>query len=126
MSPSPIFDGARYDGPFCAGEHTARFLRLSGKRRISFIYQSGALRAEISRKPSAWSVTYYDGQERLTDSSWRNMAYMKDRDSGKTYMTEQLAIDVDELIYGMGERFTPFVRNGQTVEMWNEGRRNRQ
>ena len=33
---------------------------------------------------------------------------------------EALAIDVDESIYGLGERFTPFVKNGQVVEMWNE------
>ena len=113
------FDGARYDGPFVPVS-TQPVSPVIREEENKLIYQSGALRAEISRKPSAWSVTYYDGQERLTDSSWRNMAYMKDRNSGKTYMTEQLAIDVDELIYGMGERFTPFVRNGQTVEMWNE------
>ena len=113
------FDGARYDGPFVpvSRQPVSPVIR---EEENKLIYQSGALRAEISREPSAWSVTYYEGQERLTDSSWRNMAYMKDRDSKKTYMTEQLAIDVDELIYGMGERFTPFVRNGQTVEMWNE------
>lgn len=35
-------------------------------------------------------------------------------------MLEQMAIDVDEYIYGLGERFTPFVRNGQSVDMWNE------
>ncbi len=23
-------------------------------------------------------------------------------------------------VYGLGERFTPFVRNGQTVDIWNE------
>ena len=113
------FDGTRYDGPFVPVS-TQPVSPVIREEEDKLIYQSGALRAEISRKPSAWSVTYYEGQERLTDSSWRNMAYMKDRDSKKTYMTEQLAIDVDELIYGMGERFTPFVRNGQTVEMWNE------
>ena len=29
-------------------------------------------------------------------------------------------LDVDEYVYGLGERFTPFVKNGQVVEMWNE------
>ena len=48
------------------------------------------------------------------------MAHMTNRDTGKTYMVEQLAIDVDECIYGLGERYTPFVKNGQVVEMWNE------
>ena len=45
---------------------------------------------------------------------------MHNRETGKNYMVEQLLIDVDEYVYGLGERFTPFVKNGQTVEMWNE------
>lgn len=113
------FDGARYDGPFVPvnRQPASPMIRQEEEK---LIYQSGTLRAEISRNPSAWSVAYYDGKKRLTDSSWHNMAYMKERNSGNVYMTEQLAIDVGELIYGLGERFTPFVRNGQTVEMWNE------
>ena len=27
--------------------------------------------------------------------------------------------DIGECIYGFGEKFTPFVKNGQTVETWN-------
>ena len=34
-------------------------------------------------------------------------------------MREQLTLSVGEAIYGMGERFTPFVKNGQSVEIWN-------
>ena len=41
-------------------------------------------------------------------------------DTGKNYTVEQLSLDIGELVYGMGERFTPFVKNGQTVEIWNE------
>ena len=36
------------------------------------------------------------------------------------FMRGQLQVDVGEKLYGMGERFTPFVRNGQVVDMWNE------
>lgn len=36
-----------------------------------------------------------------------------------TYLHEQLGLDVGETIYGLGERFTPFVKNGQTVDIWN-------
>lgn len=59
-------------------------------------------------------------ERELTETSWRNMAYMKNSDTGRNYMVEQLALDVDEYIYGLGERFTPFVKNGQVVDMWNE------
>ena len=36
-----------------------------------------------------------------------------------TYIHEQLQLDVGETIYGLGERFTPFVKNGQVVDIWN-------
>ena len=29
-------------------------------------------------------------------------------------------MDIGEKVYGLGERFTPFVKNGQVVDMWNE------
>jgi len=38
----------------------------------------------------------------------------------KHYMREMLNLDVDTKIYGFGERFTPFVKNGQTVDIINK------
>ena len=35
------------------------------------------------------------------------------------YIREQLSLDVGECLYGFGEKFTPFVKNGQTVDIWN-------
>jgi alpha-D-xyloside xylohydrolase len=35
------------------------------------------------------------------------------------YLHEQLALGVGELVYGLGERFGPVVKNGQSVETWN-------
>ena len=32
---------------------------------------------------------------------------------------EQLTLDVGECVYGFGEKFTTFVKNGQNVENWN-------
>ncbi len=37
-----------------------------------------------------------------------------------TFMRARLEVDLDEKIYGLGERFTPFVKNGQVVDIWNE------
>lgn len=36
------------------------------------------------------------------------------------YMMQELSISPGECIYGLGERFTAFVKNGQTVDIWNE------
>lgn len=64
----------------------------------------------------------------LTSSGRKDLAYVKTDWKGlaydhgseqDTYMREQLGIDVSEYIYGFGERFTPWIKNGQTVEIWN-------
>ena len=88
------------------------------------IFRSGSLCAKISKKPDTWDLGYYhvneDGTEvELTNSGWRNACCMQ-RNDGVNFMHEQLQLGVGEYVYGLGERFTPFVKNGQTVDMWNE------
>lgn len=113
------FAGALYQGPFVAVNETNPYIEITEDDN-EIVYQSGALRAVVNKQPSSWSIIFYDGDRRLTDTGFRNMAHMNNRNNGKTYMVEQLALDVDEYIYGLGERFTPFVKNGQVVDMWNE------
>lgn len=89
------------------------------------IVRSGSLRLEMSKKTA--SMKYYRGEELITDSEGRDLAYMKtdwkglayDKGPEDAYMRSQLSIDVGELIYGLGERFTAFVKNGQSVDIWN-------
>jgi alpha-D-xyloside xylohydrolase len=59
----------------------------------------------------------YDGKL-LTQSDYRQAAYLTTPDG--PYFRERLDLGVDEYIYGLGERFTPFVKNGQCVDIWNE------
>jgi alpha-D-xyloside xylohydrolase len=35
------------------------------------------------------------------------------------YLHAQLSLGVGELVYGLGERFGPLIKNGQTVDIWN-------
>ncbi len=79
--------------------------------------ESGSIKARIDK--NSYNIDYYRGDERLTGSGFRHLAYIKHQ-SGQTYMREQLDLDVGECVYGLGERFTPFVKNGQTVDIWNE------
>ncbi|MDP4088278.1 MAG: alpha-xylosidase [Bacillota bacterium] len=81
-------------------------------------FTSGSLSVRIN-KQNGWSMDFYKGEERLTSSGSRNMAYVKTGEDGN-FMREQLGLSVGEMIYGLGERFTPFIKNGQTVEIWNE------
>lgn len=91
------------------------------------ILYSGKLRLEINKKN--WKMVYYRDNERITDSGWRDLAYVKadwrglaydDGGYEDTYMRERLSLSVGELIYGLGEKFSPFVKNGQSVDIWNE------
>ena len=93
----------------------------------TLVIQSGSLSLEIDK--TNWSMTYKRDGEILTSSkksdlaliktNWTGMAYDKGDDKD-TYTRQQLGLSVNENIYGLGERFTPFVKNGQTVDIWNE------
>lgn len=78
---------------------------------------SGKLSARVSTGAD-WRLDFLDGTRPVTGSGWRGMGFMNTPD-GKYAMAE-LNLGVGEVVYGLGERFTPFVKNGQVVEMWNE------
>jgi alpha-D-xyloside xylohydrolase len=40
--------------------------------------------------------------------------------NGETYLRERLSLAPGENVYGLGERFGPFVKNGQSMDIWNE------
>lgn len=87
-----------------------------------------------------WNVRFtYDGKL-LTGGGWRATSYIQENayaaenrartamddtfwslpaQKENAYVREQLTLSVGEYIYGFGEKFTPFVKNGQTVETWN-------
>ena len=113
------FEGAAYHGPFAEARQTNPQVQIE-ETDTELIYRSGRTSAVIDKRPASWGIRFMDGDRELTETGYRNMAYMQNRDTGRNYMTEQLALDVGESVYGFGERFTPFVKNGQVVEMWNE------
>ncbi len=88
--------------------------------------KSGSLTLVITKKQ--WSMTYLRNDEVITRSTGRDLALMKTDwkglaydpgDHNETYIRQMLSLSVGELVYGMGERFTPFVKNGQSVDIWN-------
>jgi len=77
--------------------------------------RSGRLTAKV-RMPEWGLEFFYDGR-RLTGTGAKGAGYV--RDNGKPYFRELLDLGVGEYIYGLGERFTPFLKNGQVVDIWN-------
>lgn len=113
------FEGTAYHGPFAeVKEESPEVLIEESEDFIA--YQTGKTKAVIDKRPNSWGIRFLDGDRELTNTGFRNMAHILNHETGKVYTVEALAIDVDEYIYGLGERFTPFVKNGQIVEMWNE------
>ncbi|MDE5590295.1 MAG: alpha-xylosidase [Acetatifactor sp.] len=90
------------------------------------IVKNGSLRVEVRKSDGA--ITFFRGSEKLTSSGAKDLAYMKtdwkgdayNRRQDDAYMREQLSLGVGELIYGLGERFGAFVKNGQSIDIWNE------
>jgi alpha-D-xyloside xylohydrolase len=80
--------------------------------------RSGRTSVRVGKR-GGWNVEFFDGERRLTGSGPKHLAYILD-DGGKPFFREQLDLSVGESIYGLGERFTPLVRNGQVVDLWNE------
>jgi alpha-D-xyloside xylohydrolase len=81
------------------------------------ILTSGKLSVRIN-KGTDWLVEYLAEDRVITSSGWRAMGFV-DTPDGR-YIHEQLSVGVGECVYGLGERFTAFVKNGQVVDMWNE------
>ncbi len=70
-------------------------------------------------KGDEWRIDFLNDERLLTHSGWRGMGYVDVEENGR-FIHEQLNLSVGENVYGLGERFTPFVKNGQVVDMWNE------
>jgi alpha-D-xyloside xylohydrolase len=81
------------------------------------ILTSGNLSVRVE-KAGDWKIEFKKGNKVVTHSGWRGMGIVDAE--GKRYLHQQLALGVGECVYGLGERFTAFVKNGQVVDIWND------
>ncbi|KAJ6257908.1 Alpha-glucosidase [Drechslerella dactyloides] len=95
---------------------------------------TGPLTLAVNTAPNALSFDYTAAPtgKRLTGHSFRSIAFVSDATTAKhhhadsiyaqknTYLLLELDLAVHEKIYGLGERFGPFVKNGQAIDIWNE------
>lgn len=108
LKKGPFFEVARAKGLKSRIERTEDAVSLT----------SGRISVRVKTR-DGWGIDYlYDGK-RLTGSGRKHAGYIISTGGGR-YMREQLSLAVGECVYGLGERFTPLVRNGQVVDIWNE------
>lgn len=128
--------GGRWHGGFAlpgAGGGTASVSLSEG----GGVVDAGSLVARIA--PGApWDLAFEVDGRRVTGSGHKAQGYVQLADGAQvdagivsnarqgggspaasSYVHEQLDLGVGEHIYGLGERFGPLVKNGQTVEIWN-------
>lgn len=107
----------------------------------SFISLSSGDLTVTAIKGEPWNLSFTSRGAELTHSSGKSLAHFtlnpeatvtsspvgefgatptsKAYDESPTFMSIQLALAVDELVYGFGERFGAFVKNGQSIDIWN-------
>lgn len=83
-----------------------------------YTFQSGGTEARIP-KEGPFEIAFFFGGKMRTVSGRKSLAHILDPE-GHSYVRERLDIAVGESVYGLGERFTAFVKNGQSLDSWNE------
>ncbi|KFI44966.1 alpha-D-xyloside xylohydrolase [Bifidobacterium bohemicum] len=83
----------------------------------AWTFTSGRTTLRVAKGDTIDFQYLFDGKE-IARSGWRAKALITDPE-GSLHVSEQLDLGVGEKIYGLGERFTNFVKNGQSVEIWN-------
>lgn len=80
------------------------------------VLTSGRLSVRVDRE--RWRVDFLHDGDVLTSSPHKGTGVVTS-DDGTRYVHEQLTLGVGERVFGLGERFGPLVKNGQSVDIWN-------
>ena len=64
-----------------------------------------------------WDLRFSSATAELTSAGHRSTGAVEV--DGEPYVVQRLTLPVGANVYGFGERFTAFVKNGQVVDTWN-------
>lgn len=121
------FEGAVKKGPhFRINEEENIKTQTSVTEKIA-IFKTGDLEVRVNRGDS-WKVEYFAKDECLTKSESKSTGFMQKHSepvqhmfnsNTQSFIKDELSLGIGEYVYGLGERFGAFVKNGQTVDIWN-------
>ncbi len=112
------FEGGRRPGPeFALNRQPGAALIEQDDHSVTL--HSGDLTATLP-KSGPYTLDLLRGGKRITGSAAKAGGYAVDRNTAFPYMFERLDLTVGTNVYGLGERFTPFIKNGQSVDIWND------
>lgn len=93
----------------------------------AFTICSGTGELHITKNP--FSMEFFHRGKYMTKIDFSDFGYIRTEDTGvllyeeqagETYMRGATSLSVGENIYGLGEHFGPLVKNGQSIDMWND------
>jgi alpha-D-xyloside xylohydrolase len=105
----------------------------TSKNESSLTIEGGKLKAVVNTVPKSFNLEFLADGDLLTNLGWRSVGYIKenttalhpkanyvDPGKGKRWMTYQLTLAVGAKVYGLGERFGSFQKNGQVklMKIW--------
>ncbi|MFM6977684.1 MAG: alpha-xylosidase, partial [Micrococcales bacterium] len=120
---SPLDDVIRLKATHLKGAHTPLRFSLNEHQPTvkisdtdgSASFSSGNLTAKFSAE---FGIEWFGHDNKIATQSDKGLFYAS-APEGK-FIGVQMPIGVGEQIYGLGERFTAFVKNGQSLDVWNE------
>ncbi|MFE5342459.1 alpha-xylosidase [Isoptericola sp. NPDC056578] len=116
------FAGAARRGPEFAVHGEPGFLPVVKVDETEGVLETGGLSVRVHRG-GGWHVDVEHDGKVLTSSLPKSVGAMSATSGpleGGAWVHEQLTLEPGEHVYGLGERFGPFVKNGQSVDVWNE------
>ncbi len=112
------FKGGVDRGPHFETRTDRRDAGAASETESEALFRSGSLSVTVG-KEGPWRMQFFRDDRFLTGVSGKHSGHVTTAD-GAVYMSQHLTLSVGELVYGLGERFTSFVKNGQVVDIWNE------
>lgn len=112
------FKGRRESLPAFDLDYTRHNADATTGQDDSYVWLNTGQLSVMAAKTGPWGFTFHRHGELLTQSDQHAVGLFAQQ--GKTYLREQLSLQAGETVYGLGEHFGPFVKNGQSLDMWNE------
>jgi len=116
------FEGAADNRPRFPLESDQSFKPVVNITEKEASLESGKLSVTAGIKQN-WNPVFKGGGKTLTKNLFRSTGYMLKKGRGpykqQAFIKDELSLSVGELVYGLGERFGPLVKNGQSVDIWN-------
>ena len=100
---------------YAISEHSPKVTLEKSEDSVSLT--TGRVRARLSTSTS-WKLSFEAEGKVFAEQGAKGLSIV-DAPEGKRYLASQISLKVGENVYGLGERFTSFIKNGQTVDIWN-------